>query len=302
LPNSDRAYVTPRVGSRQLLLVVNAHASGARGDVVAVVQSELRRWGAWVSTLVTESPAEWIEALRADGARRLVLVGGDGTLHAAVEATELRPEIALVPAGRANNVARSLGIPLSPREAAQLAVEGSARPIDLIEAATPARTRATVEAVSVGFLAEARSHYHADNSANVAAAFAAGVQALATFHPLHVRIDLPGSTVELELTQLFVANLPLYGFGLHVAPEADPTDGLLDLVAVDARGRIAIPSLIGRLRRAPGLSGPDVHHWRTERARIETLERSPIVADSFDLGRGSLDVRVLPKHLRIVRP
>ena len=154
----------------------------------------------------------------------------------------------------------------------------------------------------MGFLAEARCHYHGDNSAHVTSALAAGIYALATFHPVHARIDLGDSTIELELTQLFVANLPLYGFGLHVAPEADPTDELLDLVAVDARSRIAIPALIGRLRRTNGPVGPDVHHWRARSARIESLEHSHVVADSFDLGCGSLDVRVLPKDLRIVRP
>jgi diacylglycerol kinase family enzyme len=266
------------------------------------VEAELRRWGARATTLVTESAAEWIEALREDGERRVVLVGGDGTLHAAVDGTTLRPDIALVPAGRANNVARSLGIPLSPRAATQLAVEGAVRPIDLIEASTPTRTRVTVEAVSIGFLAEARARYHGDNSAHLTSALAAGAHALASFRPLHARIDLPDSTIELELTQLFVANLPLYGFGLHVAPAADPTDELVDLVAVGPRSRVAIPALIGRLHRDHGLDGADVHHWLADRAWIETLENSPVVADSFDLGSGALEVRVLPKNLRIVRP
>jgi diacylglycerol kinase (ATP) len=299
---SSHGHVIPRLAAPQLLLVVNAHASGARREVVAGVEAELRRWGGRIATLVTESPAEWIEACRDGAERRLVLVGGDGTLHAAARATSTRPEIALVPAGRANNVARSLGIPLSPRAAARLAVEGAVRPIDLIEASTPAGSRITVEAVSIGFLAEARAHYHGENSAHTASALAAGVHALATFRPLRVHVELPESAVDLELTQLFVANLPLYGFGLHVAPEADPTDELLDLVALDARGRIAIPPMIGRLRSEHGLSGVDVHHWLAETAHIELRERSPIVADSFELGSGRLDVRVLPKSLRIVRP
>jgi diacylglycerol kinase (ATP) len=302
LPTSHRAHVIPRLGSPQLMLVVNAHASGARGELVAGVESELRRSGAGFATLVTESPVEWIDAVGDDPERRVVLVGGDGTLHAAVDARDVRAEIALVPAGRANNVARSLGIPLAPRAATQLAVQGIVRPIDLIEARTPTRTKVTVEAVSIGFLAEARTHYHGDNSAHLASGLVAGVQALAQFRPLHVRIGLRGSTVELAVTQLFVANLPLFGFGLHVAPKADPNDQLLDVLAVEARSRIAIPALIGRLRRDGGIDGPDVHHWLAERVRIEALEDSPVIADSTDLGPGPLEARVLTNDLRIVRP
>lgn len=302
MPTSDRAHVTRSLRSPQLVLVVNAHASGARRELVVGIESELRRSGAGVATLVTESPAEWIDAVGDDPERRVVLVGGDGTLHAAVDARDVRAEFALVPAGHANNVARSLGIPLAPRAAAQLAVQGIVRPIDLIEARTPTRTKVTVEAVSVGFLAEARTHYHGENSAHLASGLVAGVHALASFRPLHLRIGLPDSTVELAATQLFVANLPLYGFGLHVAPEADPTDKLLDLLAVGACSRIAIPPLIGRLRRGRGVDGRDVHHWLAEHVRIETLEDSPVVADSCDLGPGPLEARVLPKDLRIVRP
>jgi len=285
------------------MLVVNAHASGARRELVAGVEDELRRLGACTTTLVTESAAEWIDAFRdEDGDRRVVLVGGDGTLHATVDEATGRPDIALIPAGRANNVARSLGIPLSPRAAAKLAAEGAVRPIDLIEARTPTASRVTVEAVSVGFLAEARSHYHGDNSAHLLSALAAGAHALASFRPLHARIELPDSVVELELTQLFVANLPLYGFGLHVAPAAVPTDELLDVVAVGPRSRVAIPSLIGRLHGDGVDDAHDVHHWLAERAWVETAESSPIVADSFDLGTGPLEVRVRPRELRIVRP
>jgi diacylglycerol kinase (ATP) len=302
LPTSHQAHVIPRLASPHLVLVVNAHASGARRELVAGVESELRRSGAGVATFVTETPAEWIDAVGDDPERRVVLVGGDGTLHAAVDARDVRAELALVPAGHANNVARSLGIPLAPRAAAQLAVEGTVRPIDLIEARTPARTKVTVEAVSMGFLAEARTHYHGDNSAHLASGLVAGAQALATFRPLHVRIGLPDSNAELAVTQIFVANLPLYAFGLHVAPEADPNDQLLDVLAVGARSRIAIPSLIGRLRRDRRVDGPDVHHWLAERVWIETLEDSPVIADSTDLGPGPLEASVLMNDLRIVRP
>jgi diacylglycerol kinase (ATP) len=295
-----RVHVSPERRTAQLVLVANAHASGVGPELVAGVQAELRRWGACVETLVTESSAEWIERLGDDIERRVVFVGGDGTLHAAVNATAIRPEVALVPGGRANNIARSLGIPLAPRAAARLAVEGRVRPVDLLEAATPTRRRVTVEAVSVGFLAEAHAYYHGENSAHVAAALQAGAHALTEFTPLRVRITTPLAVDELTLTQLFVANLPLYGFRLHVAPDADPTDELLDVVAIEGYGRMAIPRMIGNLLLPRPLGGSEIHRWRADRVRVETPD-SPAFADSFDLGSGPLDVSVLPKNLRLVR-
>lgn len=292
----------PQRRATRLLFVANAHASSVTAELVEGVAAELARWGADVATLVTESAREWIDELGEDTERRVVLAGGDGTVHEAVNATDVRPEIALIPAGRANNLARSLGIPVAPRDAARLAVDGTARRIDLIRAATASRQHVTVEAVSVGFLAQARSHYRGENSAHVASALAAGAHAFAEFRPVRVRLRAPGVDHDLRVAQLFVANLPLCSFGLHVAPNADPTDELLDIVAIDAHGRLAIPPMIGGLLRARGVDGPSVHRWRVEHASIEVAGASPIIADTVDLGPGTLDLRVLPKDLPLVRP
>jgi diacylglycerol kinase family enzyme len=150
----------------------------------------------------------------------------DGTLHEAANTVGPRPELALIPAGSANNVAHSLGIPIDPAAAVRLAVEGRAKAIDLIEAVTPCCRYLTVEGISAGFLSEARSHYHGANSIHVASALAAGAQAIAQFHPFRVRITRGTRVDDLTLMQLFVANLPLYAFGLHIASDVDPTDRL----------------------------------------------------------------------------
>ena len=199
-------------------------------------------------------------------------------------------------------MARSLGIPLAPRDAARLAVEGRAKPIDLIEAVTPFRRYVTVEGLSVGFLSQARSRYHEENSSHLGPALAAGAHALTDFHPYRVRVVQGTSVEELALVQLFVANLPLYGFGLHVAPDADPTDGLLDVVAIEGHGRLYLLRMIVRLRQATELGRAEARHWRVERARIDTNGAAPAIADSFDLGPGPVDLSPLPLGLPLVRP
>ena len=208
----------------------------------------------------------------------------------------------MIPAGRANNIARSLGIPLGVREAARLAVDAHARPIDLVEAETPRGRRVTVEAVSLGFLAEARSYYHQRNSSHLTSALVAGAHALAEFKPLRVRLTTPEGVDELVVEQLFVANLPLYGFHLHVAPRADPTDELLDVVAIEGTSRIALPALIGRLHSRHGINGRKVHRLRVPWVRVDTRDSSPAIADSFDLGPGPLVAWVVPRAFRVVRP
>jgi diacylglycerol kinase family enzyme len=214
----------------------------------------------------------------------------------------LRSELALLPAGRANNIARSLGIPSDLQAAAHLATSGAPRPFDLLEARTAQASYLVCEGVSVGFLARARTRYAAPNSAAVAAGLRAGVGALRKFRPAPVVLIIEGRRVEIEVAQVFVANTPLYAFGLRVAPPADVRDGCLDIVTLSPRGRAGLLALAPRVRRGTHLSAASVRSWRAQHVRIDTDGWSPVVADSTDLGSGAAEVAVRAGALEVVAP
>ena len=299
------AVVTPAGGARMpVRVIVNANASGtltaAERDALV---GALREVGADVELVLTHSLAELAAVWHDDDGRRLVLVGGDGTIHAAANMDGPPRDVALIPAGKANNIARSTQIPTDRRLAARLAVGGAVRPLDLIEARTAQRRQMVVESVSVGFLAQARVRYHGRNSADVVAALRAGGGALRAFRPLGAHVTTPGGGDEtLRLSQLFVANLPFYEFGLRVAPQADPTDATLDLIGIDAPTRLAVLRMIGELRRGRHLPYHGVHAWRARTATIRTGGLSPVVADSENLGTGPVELRAVAGALRLVRP
>lgn len=283
-------------------VLINANASAATGPQRRdrLVRA-LREAGADVTLELTRSVAELEAAWHEEDGRRLVLVGGDGSIHAAVNAGGPGRAVALIPAGKANNIARCTGIPLRLDLAAALAVRGHVRPMDLIEARTALRRRMVVESVSVGFLAQARVRYHGRNSADLVAGLRAGGGALRAFRPFGARVRTASGTETLTLAQLFVANLPLYEFGLHVAPGADPVDGVLDCVGLEAPTRLAVLRMVLALRRG---STPlrDVHVWRTPAVRISTGGCSPVVADSENLGAGPVTLTAAPGALALVRP
>jgi diacylglycerol kinase (ATP) len=302
-PAVARSRPVRRRGSPRLTLIANARASGLSSPrLVERLAHALADAGAEVEVALTRSEDEMAARWPAGG-RRVVLAGGDGTLHAAANVAPPGAEMALIPAGRANNAARSLGIPLEPDAAARLAATGAARPLDLIRASHPdGAALMAVEGVSVGFLALARARYHAANSADVLAAAGAALAAAIHFHPLEVTVETDGAVARLHIGQLFVANLPRYGTGLRVAPDADPRDGLLDLVAIDAAGRRSIPGLLLHVRRGRHLGRPEVTTWRARRIAIRTRGCSPVVADSEDLGSAPVVLEVVPGALHLVAP
>ena len=106
----------------------------------------------------------------------------------------------------------------------------------------------------------------------------------------------------LNVGQLFVANLSLYAFGLRVAPDARADDGLLDVVALPWEGRARIVPTIARLRRGTHGEREGTRMWSARRVRIATRGRSPVIADTTNLGAGTVTLEIAPAALAVVTP
>src|SRR5688500_16342182 len=124
LERHDEHLVTPallprrtplEVVGREVQLIVNARASGAGepSEVMARARSALRSAAARVHARLTADEAELAAAVRGAADRRTVLLGRDGTVHALANlALPAPPPAGPPPAGRANNIASALGIPV----------------------------------------------------------------------------------------------------------------------------------------------------------------------------------------------
>jgi diacylglycerol kinase (ATP) len=232
----------------------------------------------------------------------VVLVGGDGTLHAAANAPlHQLPELALVPAGRANNIARALGIPTSRAGALEVAARMPARPLDALRVATPDRFVYALEAVSAGFQAEARAAYSADNSGDLRQGVKALLNALRRFRPYTAAVRLRDTELRsASAAQVFFSNLPYFGFGFEVNPGADPTDGRFEAILIEARRRSRLVRLLAAARSGRHLAKRGVRRLSVTRARL--TEPLPLVADAVPLGNTTATVTVEPARLRVASP
>jgi membrane protein DedA with SNARE-associated domain/diacylglycerol kinase family enzyme len=300
---SHRREETQSSSTARLIVVVNGRASGIEdplrtADELVAVLEEI---GAEAESAVTYSEQELWDVLRFAEASgwRVALVGGDGTLHAAANAPLARlPELALVPAGRANNIARALGIPTDRLQALAVAAEASAKPIDALRVATPDRFIYALEAVSAGFQAEARADYRADNSADLRQGLRALARALWRYQPYRASVQVDGEAIRSSsAAQLFFSNLPFFGFGFEVAPGADAADGRLDAILLEARGRTRLLRLLAAARRGRHIGRRGV--LRMPATRVKLSEPLPLVADAVPLGNTTATVSVEPARLRL---
>ena len=289
-----------------LLIVVNGQASGIADPrrTAAELAGLARRSGAEAEAMVTAGEEELWAVLRraAERGTRVVLVGGDGSLHAAANAPLQRlPELGLVPAGRANNIARALGIPVEPAAALSVAAGRPARPLDALRVVTPDRLVYAVESVSAGFQAEARAGYDSDNSADLRQGARAFLRAVARFHTYAAVVGLPGGVLRSRIAaQLFFSNLPYFGFGFEVDPGADPADGRFEAIAIEARTRRRLLWLLAAARRGRHIGRRGVRRLSASFARV--MEPLPLVADSVPLGVTTATVTVDHARLRVAAP
>jgi diacylglycerol kinase (ATP) len=293
-----------RVVGRPVELVVNANASGVGGgaDVAARATHALRAAGAAVRARLTADERELAHVVREADGSRVVLVGGDGTVHALANLDlPTLPPVALLPAGRANNIARALGIPVDWRAAARLAVRGSAARIDALHVVTPERRLFAVEGVSAGFHAAARHRYDGTNSADLGAGVRALAAELRAFRPRTIALRVDGDPfADGPGAQAFLSNLPFFGFGFHVDPFADPSDGRLEAIVLDARTRRDVVRALAAARTGRHLLRPGTTWRRAGEAQLE--QPLPLVADAQPLGITTATVTVAAGRLLLVAP
>jgi diacylglycerol kinase (ATP) len=222
------------------LLLTNAGAGSAdRERVDAVVK--ILEGESPIEVVLLDGAADLDQVLDGRGTRRLIVAGGDGTLHRTVAALYRRGELAetelgLIPLGTGNDFARSAGLPLDPAQAAQNIVTGDARSVDLI---VDDNGDIAVNNVHLGVGAEASRRGARWKERLGRVGYAVGmVQASAT-RAFRLDVQIDGETVaarDRPVLEVSVGNGATVGGGLPLNPGANPVDGKLDVIVSYAAG------------------------------------------------------------------
>ena len=245
-----------------LLVITNSDAGTADEENLDAALAVLRE-KASVEVAATSNPGELDGVLHRAGSRRIVVAGGDGSLHAVVAALHRRQELkeavlGLLPLGTGNDFARGVGIPLEVEDAARVVLDGEPRRMDLV---VDEVGEIVVNGVHVGAGAEAsrRGSGLKERFGRIGYPIGALLTALdpAT---VRLRVEVDGEVVcDLDEPVLMVAvgNGPSVGGGTHLTPDADPEDGRVDVLVSRSTGPLA------RLLYAARL-GFATHHHRED--------------------------------------
>jgi diacylglycerol kinase (ATP) len=209
------------------------------------------------------------------GVRALVAVGGDGTLHAALQAVAgTAVPFAVVPAGTGNDFALATGAPADPLAAAQAVAaalrSGRTRPVDLARvtgAGGQQRWYGAVLAAGFDAIVNERANRmrwpRGDRRYDVAIFLE-----LVRLRVRRYRIALDGEWFEVDAVLVAVGNTESYGGGIRICPGAVPTDGLLDVVIGRRMGRWTLTGLRPKAYRGTHVDHPLVDSYRAGTVEI----------------------------------
>jgi diacylglycerol kinase (ATP) len=287
---------------KSVTVLTNPHAGGGHPrEVAAMTTARLQERRIEVVGIEGESAADALrrvgEAVDA-GTDAVVAVGGDGLINIAWQAlARTGVPLGIVPAGTGNDHARLLGIPVgAPIAAADIIADGHSADIDL--GCAGGHWFGTVLASGFDSLVTERANRmrwpRGPLRYNVAM-----LAELARLHPIPYRIVLDDRTVDVEAALVSVGNGTSYGGGMHIAPGASVTDGLLDVVVAAPRTRFRLVRMFPTVYKGTHVDLDEVQVYRTRKVRL-TARGIVAYADGERIAPLPIDVEAVPGAGRVL--
>jgi len=291
------------------LVLLNPRAAGGRARALRAPASQwLATHAPQVHCLAVDGVGAAFDAIVARPAgSRVVLVGGDGTVHSMLPALLRRScALGLVPLGSGNDTARALGVAgMAWDDALAHALSAPATAMDLGELVTSNRVVPFASSLTAGF----------DSAVGLRALRAPGwlrglprylwatLAELAALRAWPMTIAIDGVTVhDGDVLFASVLNTPSYGSGMPAVPQARIDDRRLDVLVAGRFGRAGVALMMPRLLAGAHLSHPRVQTMPFTTMSVTSAAGVPLAGDGEPLGEASAwRVTVRPAALRVVR-
>lgn len=287
---------------QRALLLVNSHARHAQKQLPEAIE-QLRALGLELIEESTENAQQLADVIRRYQHQvDLVIVGGgDGTLNAAVDGlVDTGLTLGILPLGTANDLARTLKIPLSLPEACKTIAEGQVRRIDL--GWVNGKHFFNVASIGLSVQITEQLTKEVKRRWGVLAYALTAVKATWQARPFRAEIRLQGESIRVKTIQIAVGNGRYYGGGMAVVHDAKIDDQRLDLYSLELRHWWQMIALVPAMRDGRHINSKNVRDLHGQEFEVHTSRPRPVNTDGEITTQTPADFRVIPEALAVLVP
>ena len=283
-------------------MLLNPKARRAGAGIGPLVK-RLRFLGLDVRDETIETPDDLADAIRrgADSVDLAIVCGGDGTMNAAALAImETGLPMGIVPMGTANDLARTLDIPESLEEAANIIAVGHTRTIDV----GMVNDKPFFNVASIGLSTELADKLTGEVKrrwGKVGYALTAAKIA-ASANRFRAEIVTNDRKVEVSSLQIAVGNGRFYGGGTVVDARATIDDGRLDLYSLETRTVWKLALMLGAFRKGEQGAWDEVRTEHDTAFEIRTAKPMDVNADGDIITRTPARFEIRKKAITVFVP
>ena len=292
------------------VVILNPAAGGGKTlKSLPRIHGILKRIGTPYAIYLTKERGDAIEAAKRysdDGAKRILAVGGDGTINEVANGIYQSgncPALAIIPAGHGSDFARTLELPKSAEQAVLNACEHEPTKIDLgLATFADGTCRAFINIAGLGFdaLVAERAQKSRLPGSNLPY-LGSALLTLLKFRNLGVSIDVDGEHIETPGVFVQIANAQYMGGGYHFAPMADLADGLLDLCIVGDFSKLELIKAIPSTYKGTHVTLDKFIHRTARSIKITTGTVAKVQLDGEIVGTTPVEFSVLPGAISLVK-
>ncbi len=290
------------MSDRKCLIVANPVSGGGKGGKIAervanrfsdegiVVEKQLTQPGRDAKKIVEESAQSAFSDL--------IVIGGDGTIHQAINgmsSSEL--VLSVIPAGTGNDYIKNIAIGKSFPQQVETALKGRIIEVDV----GICNDRKFVNGVGVGFDGQiVYEMLHRKTWLKGHAAYYYHVlRILASYRERDFEVAVDGLPMNNRLILMTIGNGTTFGGGFKLTPNARIDDGFLDICTVGGLSAWKRFLNIGKLSNGTHLALPEINELR---ARAITIGENALLEAHIDgeyLGKPPFEINILPKALKV---
>jgi diacylglycerol kinase (ATP) len=288
------------------LFIVNPHAGRGKGLYVwKQAELILKQQNIPYQVEFTTGKGDAIQlasqGTKEEGITGIVAVGGDGTVHEVANGLYgSNIPLGYLPAGTGNDFAREWDIPFEPSEALERILDHQVKTMDVIVS----QDQVMLCYLSTGFDGYVSRRVNESSWKKWlgnASYFIGALISLPRFRPFTVQLQLDGVDHRFDDVWLVTcSNGKSFGGGMLISPQADPTDGIMDICIINKLSKLEFLHVFPKVYTGKHVGHPAVTFLQGKVAKIETAPTMWAFADGEEIGPNAVEIQVIPNALTIL--